>query len=75
MCWWHGHAPAPWRGVLLANEVLDALPVERLRTGVNGLEQRFVVAGEAGLTLHWQPAMPALQAWFAEVSKELPLPL
>jgi hypothetical protein len=75
VCWWHGHAPAPWRGVLLANEVLDALPVERLRTGVNGLEQRFVVAGEAGLTLHWQPAMPALQAWFAEVSKELPLPL
>jgi len=75
VCWWPGHAPGPWRGVLLANEVLDALPVERLRHGVNGLEQRFVVAGEAGLALAWQPAVPALQAWFTDVAKDLPLPL
>jgi len=73
VCWWSGHAPGPWRGVLLANEVLDALPVERLRHGVNGLEQCFVVAGEAGLALAWQPAVPALQAWVTDVAKELPL--
>ena len=75
VCWWPGHAAAPWRGVLLANEVLDALPVERLRIGGEGLEQRFVVASAAGLALDWQPAASALQAWFAEVGKELPLPL
>jgi SAM-dependent MidA family methyltransferase len=75
VCWWPGHASVPWRGVLLANEVLDALPVDRLRAGVNGLEQCFVVAGEAGLALDWQPAVPALQAWFAELAKELPLSL
>jgi SAM-dependent MidA family methyltransferase len=75
VCWWPGHASAPWRGVLLANEVLDALPVERLRIGVEGIEQRFVVAREANLALDWQPAVPALQVWFAEVGKGLPLSL
>jgi SAM-dependent MidA family methyltransferase len=75
VCWWPGHAAAPWRGVLVANEVLDALPVERLRIGGEGLEQRFVVASAAGLALDWQPAASALQAWFAEAGKELPLPL
>lgn len=74
VCWWPGHAAAPWRGVLLANEVLDALPVERLRVGANGLEQCFVVANEAGLALDWQPAVPALRSWFADIAKELPLP-
>ena len=75
VCWWPGHAAAPWRGVLVANEVLDALPVERLRIGGEGLEQRFVVASAAGLALDWQPAVPALRAWFADIAKELPLPL
>ena len=74
VCWWPGHAAAPWRGVLLANEVLDALPVERLRVGADGLEQSFVVANEAGLALDWQPAVPALRSWFADIAKELPLP-
>lgn len=75
VCWWQGHAPAPWRGVLLANEVLDALPVERLRCTAAGLEQQFVSAGEAGLTLEWQPAAPVLQEWFAGMVGELPQPL
>ena len=84
VCWWPGHAAAPWRGVLLANEVLDALPVERLRLGREGLEQLFVVAsgavetrltGGAGLALDWQPALPALQEWFAGIDADLPLPL
>ncbi len=74
VCWWPGHAAAPWRGVLLANEVLDALPVERLRVGADGLEQCFVVANEAGLALDWQPAVPALRSWFADIAKEFPLP-
>lgn len=75
VCWWPGHAPGPWRGVLLANEVLDALPVERLRCVAAGLQQQFVGAGEAGLALEWQPAVPALQQWFAGIAAELPQPL
>lgn len=75
VCWWPGHAVAPWRGVLLANEVLDALPVERLRCDTAGLQQQFVVAGNAGLALDWQPAVPVLQQWFAAIADELPQPL
>jgi len=33
---------ADWRGVLIANEVLDALAVERFRMGKNGVEQLCV---------------------------------
>lgn len=75
VCWWPGHAAQPWRGVLLANEVLDALPVERLRLGSGGLEQQFVLAVEAGLALAWQPAAPVLQEWFEGMAGELPQPL
>ncbi|HMB60925.1 MAG TPA: SAM-dependent methyltransferase [Xanthomonadales bacterium] len=32
----------PWDGVLLANEMIDALAVERFRIGVNGIEQLCV---------------------------------
>ena len=36
-----------WRGVVLANEVADALPVERFRVAVDGLDQLGAVeAGE-----------------------------
>jgi SAM-dependent MidA family methyltransferase len=34
---------SPWKGVLIANEVLDALAVERFRMGKNGVEQMCVV--------------------------------
>ena len=64
--WWPGHASQPWRGVLVANEVLDALPVERLRVGGQGLEQCFVecadCAADADLHLVWRPADAAVDA-------------
>jgi len=36
----------PWQGVLIANEVLDALAVERFRIGENGVEQLCVTQQE-----------------------------
>ena len=36
---WLDEIPTSFRGVLLANEVLDALPVERFRRTADGLEQ------------------------------------
>lgn len=68
VAWWPGHASRPWRGVLVANEVLDALPVERLRVGDAGLEQCFLESdGDAGqdgrtatLVLRWSPATGAM---------------
>lgn len=37
-----------WRGVFLANEVLDALVVERFRIGADGPRQMLVTAGDSG---------------------------
>lgn len=49
-----------WTGVLLANEVLDALPVERFRLGADGIEQLCV--GLDGGRFQWasQPAPDTL---------------
>jgi len=42
---WLDRPPADrWQGVLIANEVLDALTVERFRIGENGIEQLCVSA-------------------------------
>jgi len=46
----------PWNGVLLANEMIDALAVERFRTGVNGIEQLCVGYKEGQLTWRYRPA-------------------
>jgi SAM-dependent MidA family methyltransferase len=50
-----------WRGVLLANEVLDALAVERFRQGENGVEQLCVQAGDTRLGWATRPAPDALE--------------
>lgn len=42
--WLDAPPPEPWRGVLLANEVLDALPFERFRRTADGVEQLGVEA-------------------------------
>ena len=40
----------PWQGVLIANEVLDALTVERFRMGKEGVEQLCVVEQDGKFT-------------------------
>ena len=44
--WLEEPSSAPWQGVLLANEVVDALPVARFEAAADGL--REVVVREAG---------------------------
>ena len=58
----------PWRGVLLANEVLDALAVERFRIGTEGVEQLCV--REDGERFGWA-ARPAPERLRREVEKVL----
>ena len=54
---WLDHPPGhAWSGLLLANEVIDALPVERFRLGEQGVEQVCVGAGEAGFDWAYRPA-------------------
>jgi SAM-dependent MidA family methyltransferase len=70
-CQWLERLPQGFRGVVLANEVLDALPVHRFRVGQDGtIEECFVRALDQCLEDVWQPvrspglreAVAALQA-------------
>ena len=59
-CVWHEQWPQPFEGVVIANEVLDAFPVEGFRRTANGVEQRCVGLDGEGFADRWQPASPAL---------------
>ena len=50
-----------WDGVLLANEVMDALVVERFRVGVNDVEQVGVAHGGNGFEWSFRPAPAGLE--------------
>lgn len=65
----------PWRGVLLANEVLDALPCELFVVDERGVAELGVAVDAAG-DLRWQrlDASPALQAELARLFAELAAP-
>ncbi|PYG01526.1 SAM-dependent MidA family methyltransferase [Thioalkalivibrio sp. ALE21] len=52
----------PWRGVVLANEVLDALPVELFRWRDGAVGQMGVSADEGGLVLAERPAPEPLRS-------------
>ncbi len=51
---WLDQPPAePWSGVLLANEVIDALPVEAFEIGPDGSPLRRAVGYDPEQGLHW----------------------
>ncbi|MFC1688814.1 class I SAM-dependent methyltransferase [Pseudomonadota bacterium] len=56
-----------WQGVILANEVLDALAVERFRQGENGAEQLCVKPGGNRLSWESRPAPAELKQAIAHV--------
>jgi len=62
----------PWRGILLANEVIDALAVERFRVADSAVEQLCV--GEAGNGFQWvsRPAPGELADAVAALGTEFP---
>lgn len=54
---WLDSLPEQFDGVVIGNEVLDAMPVERLRGTADGFEQAGVtVADDGALVLAWRPA-------------------
>jgi SAM-dependent MidA family methyltransferase len=67
---WLDAPPAgAWRGVLLGNEVLDALPVERFRWTGRGFEAVGVACGPGGdFVLEARPAQGRLAARLAAVA-------
>lgn len=58
---WLDSLPEQFDGVVIGNEVLDAMPVERVRGhGGGGVDQAVVDVIDGGLALDWRPAPPAL---------------
>jgi SAM-dependent MidA family methyltransferase len=67
--------PAGFRGVMLANEVLDAMAVERFNWSGAGAAQYFVAQGGAGFEWREQPVeTPGLQAAIDRLVKDCKLP-
>lgn len=66
---------APWQGVLIANEVIDALAVERFRIDPAGTLQLAVRFSDGRPGWSQRPAPPALEQAVHSVQQDLPEPL
>ncbi|HKK07225.1 MAG TPA: SAM-dependent methyltransferase [Gammaproteobacteria bacterium] len=54
--------PSDFHGVVLANELLDAMPVHRFVVTENGLRESYVAIDEAGEGFVWQTGEPSTSA-------------
>jgi SAM-dependent MidA family methyltransferase len=74
---WLDRLPRGHRGVIVANEVLDALPVERFRRTGTGIEQVCVSVAGADFCLQLRPAgellATAVQAIEQDIGQRLPV--
>ncbi|NNF40915.1 MAG: SAM-dependent methyltransferase [Woeseiaceae bacterium] len=68
---WLDGPPQHHRGVILANEVLDALPVERFRRGARNVRQVRVVVDGDGFAVAEAPAPEALSEAVMAVESDL----
>ena len=60
---WLDRLPAAgWNGVVLGNELLDAMPVSRFRHGDSGWQESFVEVRADDLAEAWRPASAGLTA-------------
>lgn len=64
-----------WQGVAFANEVVDALPVERFRVHAGGCEQIGVVEAGSGFAWQARPADAALRQAVNAIQRRLPQPM
>lgn len=70
---WLDALPAQFAGVMLGNEVLDAMPVQRFRLTDNGVEEAFVRSADPGFAWDWRrPVSPGLERAVAAVRGDLP---
>jgi SAM-dependent MidA family methyltransferase len=68
---WLADWPAAFRGVVLANEVLDALPAERFRRDVDGVSQLGVTMEAGRLVGATRPAPSFLEGDVVAIEDEL----
>jgi SAM-dependent MidA family methyltransferase len=73
---WVERMPSGFKGVVVANELLDAMPVSRFRISSGKVQECFVISDEEGLQEHFDtPVTPGLEAavrGIFETSGELP---
>jgi SAM-dependent MidA family methyltransferase len=78
VAWLDAPPEAAWRGALIGNEVVDALPATRFALREDGIHEQYVTGGPdefAWLELPAPPAVAGLvQARLADRRGELPLP-
>jgi SAM-dependent MidA family methyltransferase len=75
VAWLDAPPAATWQGVLVANEVLDALPVERFRIGPDEPEQLGVRIAEGRLAWAARPAPAPLAGAIRNLEAQLGSPL
>lgn len=68
---WLDDLPASHTGIVVANEVLDALPVERFAVRNRGPVQLCVSVQGNGFAMSERPSPPALQAAVEEIAADL----
>jgi SAM-dependent MidA family methyltransferase len=73
--WLDAPSPESWTGVALANEVVDAMPVDRFRVVEDGCEVIGVSADGDGFRFVARPAHAALAAAVAGIQSKLPAPM
>ncbi len=59
---WLNRLPTLYPGLIIANEVLDAMPVHVARTGTSGLEEAGVILKDETFAWAWRPAAAELLA-------------
>lgn len=72
---WLDAPPGALRGVMIANEVLDALPVARFRLDGDGIREAYVAWREGRFASRWLPAEETFAAEVRGLVAELPEPL
>ncbi|MCF6225098.1 MAG: SAM-dependent methyltransferase [Xanthomonadales bacterium] len=68
---WLDAPPENFRGIVYANEVIDALPIERFRIHNNSVQQQYVGLENECLVTHWQSAGAPVKAAVAQLQSEL----
>lgn len=70
--WLDGPPRGDWQGIAFANEVVDALPVDRFRVTATGAEALGVVADGEGFAFAARPADDALAEAVEAIQRALP---
>jgi SAM-dependent MidA family methyltransferase len=70
--WLVGPPREPWRGVAFANEVVDALPVERFRVAKEGVQAIGVVSSGGGFAWEARAAGVELAGAVESLQRQLP---